>query len=152
VVLFDGYANGHFIFFMNIHDTQREFIVLRGDKLISSSSISYTNKLEVHLHDKNEISKALSDMGVQFIIVESENMSGLEIYTIFREMLNKSAQFKLCKTIDIKSNKKRFENVKLLVYENLMRPGINPDQELKLRLPVIGQTLELKMDRILPKQ
>ncbi|MDA3790474.1 MAG: hypothetical protein PF503_18525 [Desulfobacula sp.] len=152
VVLFDGYANGHFIFFMNIHDTQREFIVLRGDKLISSSSISYTNKLEVHLHDKNEISKALSDMGVQFIIVESENMSGLEIYTIFREMLNKSAQFKLCKTIDIKSNKKRFENVKLLVYENLMWPGINPDQELKLRLPVIGQTLELKMDRILPKQ
>lgn len=152
VIWFDGYANGQFIFFVNIHDKKKEMVVLRGDKLISSSSISYTNKLEIHLHNEDEILKKLSAMGVQFIVVESINVSGLEIYTRFREMLKNESIFKLIKTIDVKSNNKTLENMKLLVYKKLDWAALDPEQELILRLPVVGQTLKLRMSRVLPKK
>lgn len=149
VVFFDGYANGQFIYFMGIFDEKREFVVLRGDKLISSSSISYTNRLKIHLNNKSEIAKALTDMGVQFVIVESKNLSRLDIYNQLRDMLADNSQFKLLKTIPVKSNREQLNQMNLLIYENRHWLGINSDQVIKLRLPVVGQELNVPLKRVL---
>jgi len=73
-------------------------------KIISSSSINYKHKLKIHLNNKDEIVQAIHDMGVQFIVVESRNVSNLEIYDEFRDLLNDESRFKLHKSIEVESN------------------------------------------------
>jgi len=148
VVLFEGYANGQFIFFFRILDNDREFVVLRGDKIISSSSISYKHKLKIHLNNKDEIAQAIHDMGVQFIVVESQNVSNLEIYDEFRDLLNDESRFRLHKSIEVESNIPMLKDQKLLIYECLDWKGSKDGAVLKLRLPVVGQTIEIEMDRL----
>lgn len=151
VVLFEGYANGQCIFFFRIHDNDREFVVLRGDKIISSSSINYKHKLKIHLNNKDEIVQAIHDMGVQFIVVESRNVSNLEIYDEFRGLLNDESRFRLHKSIEVESNIPMLKDQRLLIYECLGWKGSKDGTVLKLRLPVVGQTLEIEMDRLIKK-
>jgi hypothetical protein len=70
----------------------------------------------IHLHNKEEILNTLCDMGVQFIVVESRNVSGIEIYDEFREVLRDESKFRLHKVIDVKSNTVNLINQKLLIY------------------------------------
>ena len=151
IVLFDGYLNGQFIYFLRIIDKEREFVVLRGDKLISSSSISYKNQLKIHLNNEEEIKKSLVKMGVHLVVVESKNLSKLDIYDRFRRMLSEDPQFKKLKSIKVESNRKELVNTKLLIYENLSWTGLNSDSVIKLRLPVVGQELSLPLKRVLQK-
>ena len=152
LILVDGYAHSQFIYFVRILDTDRKFIVLRGDKLLASSSISYTNKLQIHLHTKEEIAKALSDFGVQFIVVESTNISNVQIYDKLRELLSDNAHFALRRSIPIESNIAKLENQNLLVYEDVNYKGINKNATLNLRLPVVGQSINMELKRIIPRK
>ncbi len=149
VIFFEGYANSQFIFFARKHDPDRQFVILRGDKLISSSSLSYKKKLEIHLHDKEEIHKAFSDLGVQFAVVESINISGMKIYDELRDLLRDSSRFKLHKKVKVKSNISSLKDQTLLVYENLGYEEVTEDQVLHLRLPIVGQTIKVKLKKIL---
>ena len=97
------------------------------------------------------MNKALTDMGVQFIVVEADNPSGLEIYDTFRELLRDKSEFKLHKVIPVQSNHYKLEGQRLLIYENLHWPGVTPNKELHLRLPVVGQTIEIKLEKILDR-
>ena len=149
VILFDGYANGHFIFFVNVNDRNRDFIVLRGDKLITSSSIKYKNMIQYHLKTNKEIYDAIVHMGVQLIVVESVNVSQLEIYAELRKLLKDESKFKLIKTFEIITNRSELKGHTLLVYKNQNWPGVDPEQPLILNLPVIGKKIEFKMKRVL---
>ena len=149
LIFFDGYANGQFIFFARIHDPERKSLIIRGDKLISSSSIFYDNKLKIHLHTRDEIDKALSELGIQFVIVESVNISNIEIYDTLRELLRDKSCFRLHKAISVNSNYDDLKMQKLLIYENLRYKGVTENQMLNLNLPVVGQKIKLKLEEIL---
>ncbi len=150
VIFFEGYANGQFIFFARKHDTDRQFVILRGDKILSSSSISHRNKLKIHLHDREEIYKALSDFGVHFVVVESADISNIKIYRELRNLLRDTSLFKLHKTIQVESNNTSLKNQNLLVYENLgYKKDLVKDQILNLRLPIVGKTIKMKLKKIL---
>lgn len=149
VIFFDGYANGQFIFFARKHDPDRQFVILRGTKIISSSSVSYRNKLEIHLHETEEIYKTFSDMGVQFAVVESGNVSGIKIHDELRKLLRDSSRFKLHKMIQVKSNMPALKDQNLLVYENLGYEEMAENQVLRLRLPIVGKTIQVKLEKIL---
>ena len=48
IVLFDGYNNGYFTYFMRALDPKKSMYVLRGDKLLSSSSVFSSYQLEIN--------------------------------------------------------------------------------------------------------
>jgi len=148
IVFFEGYANGQFIFFARIHDHGKKLLILRGDKIISSSAITYKHKLAIHLKNKEEMLNAIHDMGVQFIVIESMNISDLEIYDEFRELLTDQTRFKLHKVIEVKSNLHELRNQTLLVYEYLSWKGIRNGKMLRLRLPIVGKTIEIQMEKL----
>ena len=152
VIFVDGYAHSQFIFFVRAADSDRKFILLRGDKLLASSSISYTYKLQIHLHNKEEIAKTLSDLGVQFVVVESQNVSNVGIYDKLRELLQDSSHFALHKVIPVESNLGKLKNQNLLIYENLNYKSIKQDAVLNLRLPVVGHSINMQLKRILPER
>lgn len=140
-VFFDGRNNGYFTYFMRALDPQRSMHVLRGEKLLSSSSISTRNRLQVHVRSKDDILKVLDGYGVEYVVVESENRFGPAPHTWLRELL-KTDLFKLEKTVDVNSNHGSLYLQKLLVYKYLDRKVPSADY-LELRVPVVGTTIRV---------
>lgn len=147
-VFFDGYNNGYFTYFMRAQDPQRSMWVLRGDKLLTSTSIGGRNKLEVHIEDAAGIDQLLDRFGPQFIVVESRNTIKLPAHDVLREHLKASDDYQLRKTIPVDtgepSTRQPLDDIDLLVYEHVNRPQPTGGV-LELRLPVVGQTLQIPL-------
>jgi hypothetical protein len=146
-VFVDAYNNGYFTYFMRAQDDARSMYVLRADKLLASSSISAKNKLEVHAQNKEDILEILGEYGIEFIVVESRDVSGIEIFKEFRGLLN-NGPFKLVKRIPVDSSRPILYNQELLVYRYLERKPITGDT-LTLHLPVVGQTIKIPLRHLL---
>ena len=148
VIFFEGLANGQFIFFVRKHDSKKQFVILRGSKIITSSSLDYRDKLIVHLDSADAIHRALCDLNVQYVVVESVNLSEIKIYDELRELLRDTSRFELRNTINIKTNIRSLMGQDLLVYENLNYDNNIGNQTIKLRLPLVGKTIEVRLKKI----
>lgn len=144
-VLFDGYNNGYFTYFMRALDPKRSMYVLRGDKLLSSSSIFSNHWLEINAFYKEDIKKIIDDYGISCIVVESRETSNIEIHRIFREFLA-SGPFQLIREIMVDSNRENLKNQTLKIYRYLqLKP---PTAEyLTIKLPIVGQNLKIPYRR-----
>lgn len=140
-VFFDGYNNGYFTYFMRAKDPERSMYVLRGDKLITSSSIAPYNKMAVHANTSDDIKKILDDYSVEYVVVESENRIGPKSHDILRELL-KTGSFDLEKRIPIKTNRAVLSNQDLLIYRYRERKQPTADF-IVLHLPVVGKTIRV---------
>jgi hypothetical protein len=147
-VFFDGYNNGYFTYFMRALDPKRSMWVLRGDKLLTSTSIGGSRRLEVHIDDPAGIDSLFDRFGPQFIVVESRNTIGLPAHATLREHLSSSPNFVLRETIPVNtgnpSTREPLQDLDLLVYERVNRPPATGGV-LELHLPVVGQTLEIPL-------
>jgi hypothetical protein len=147
-VFFDGYNNGYFTYFMRALDPARSMYVLRGDKLLSSTSIAGRNRLEVHAEDERDIIGILEQYGVQYVVVEDKNTIKIPIHDVLRRILKQNSRFELAKTIPVDtgspSTREPLAGVTLLIYEMRDR-GAPKDGILELRLPVVGQTLRVPL-------
>jgi hypothetical protein len=147
-VFFDGYNNGYFTYFMRALDPDRSMFVLRGDKLLSSTSIAGRNRLEVHAEDASDIIGILEQYGVQYVVVEDKNTIKIPIHGVLRRVLERNDRFELVKTIPVDtgspSTREPLDGVSLLIYEVHDR-GAPKDGILELRLPVVGQTLRVPL-------
>jgi hypothetical protein len=150
VLFFEGYANGQFIFFVKKHDLKRQFVILRGSKIITSSSLNYRDKLIIHLNDADDIYRTLSDLNVHIVVVESVNTSGIGIYDELLELLCDTSRFALRKTVNIKTNIKSLIGQDLLIYENLNYNRNIGNQTINLRLPLVGKSVQVKLKKITP--
>lgn len=145
-VFFDGYNNGYFTYFMRALDAERSMYVLRGDKLLSSTSIAGSNRLAVHVEGRDGIVDLLDRYGPQFVVVEDRNTIGIPVHDTLRELLKEDGRFKLVESIrvdtGVPSTREPLRDVTLLIYEDTQRK--TPDEGiLELRLPVVGQTLRI---------
>ena len=147
-VFFDGYNNGYFTYFMRAQDPNRSMWVLRGDKLLTSTSIAGGNMLEVHIDDEAGIAELFDRFGPQFIVVESDNRIGPKQHTMLREHLASSDDYALRKTIAVDTGQPTtrapLRDLNLLVYERMNRT-VPTGGILELRLPVVGQTLQIPL-------
>ena len=140
-VFVDAYNNGYFTYFMRALDEDKSTYVLRADKLLTSSSISSNNWLEVHVHSTDGIKQILDDYGVDLIVIENRDVSGIEIHQKFREYL-KNGPFQLLKSIDVSSSRPVLQNQQLLIYRYLDRKPAT-ENYIKLKLPIVGQTINV---------
>lgn len=145
-VFFDGYNNGYFTYFMRALDPDESMYVLRGDKLLSSTSIAGKNRLEVHVEGSQGIRSVLDRFGPQFIVVEDRNTIGIPVHGKLRDMLQGDSGFRLRRSIAVEtgspSTRLPLEGVSLLIYEDMERKEPE-DGVLELRLPVVGQTIRV---------
>jgi hypothetical protein len=142
-VFVDAYNNGYFTYFMRALDDERSMYVLRADKLLASSSIGAKHWLEIHAHDKRDILEILGKYGIELIVVESKDVSGVEIYKEFRELL-RTGPFTLIKRIPVDASRPTLKNQELLVYRYLKRKPIS-GKTLTLHLPIVGKTIEVPL-------
>lgn len=140
-VLFDGYNNGYFTYFMRASDSNKSMYVLRGDKLLSSSSVFSNHWLEINAFSKDDIKKIIDEYGISCIVVESRETSNIEIHRIFREYLA-SGPFQLIHEIMVDSNRDNLKNQKLKIYRYLQLKPPTADY-LYIKLPIVGQNLKI---------
>ncbi|MDX2463004.1 MAG: glycosyltransferase family 39 protein [Porticoccus sp.] len=142
MVFFDGYRDGYFTYFMRANDEERSMYVLRGDKLLTSSSITIQNRLEIHAHHISDINDLFTQYGVEYAVVEVPDPFEIEIHQILRDYL-KSEAFVLEESFDIKSSSSILNGRQLLVYRRLDWEPLKASS-IKLRLPVVGKTITVK--------
>jgi hypothetical protein len=145
-VFYDGYNNGYFTYFMRALDPERSMYVLRGDKLLTSSAISSKNRLEVHADSREDIQSILAKYGVQYIVIESRDESGLDIHQQLRGFLH-DGPFELDKSIEVESTRPPLRGQQILIYKYLNRQPITADY-MELRLPVVGQTIRVPIRKL----
>lgn len=150
-VFVDAYHNGYFTYFARQADHERRSYVLRGDKLLSSSSIIGGHWEEVHASSEADILKIFDELAVKAVVVESLNYSDLEIHAMLRTLLQDETLFEHVRSIPITSNRvmssapgtPRFDENTLELYRyREAKDAITGD--INLRLPVVGKTIVKK--------
>lgn len=147
IVFIDAYNNGYLTYFFRQQDPNRSTYVLRGDKILTSASISAKHWLEVHASTYDDFRKILKQNAVSIIVVEDRDYTGLAPHKAFREFL-KTDQFRLVDTIPITANRNisilpgspPLNGRSLLIYENKAAAD-QPEGKLILKLPVVGRTI-----------
>lgn len=143
-VFFDGWNNGYFTYFVRANDPKRSMYVLRGDKLLSSSSVQPNIRLKVHAQGRKDIRGLLQEYGVQYIVVESKEPLDLEIHRELRRYL-KEGPFKLAKQIPVKSQSRTpLAGQELKIYRYTNAKALTKDY-MELRLPVVGKTIKVRV-------
>jgi len=143
-VFFDGHNNGYFIYFTRAFDPKRSLIILRGDKLLSSSSIMPRQWLKVHAHSRTDLENMIKEYGPSHIVVEAEHRSDILIHQEFRKFLDQGP-FRLVSEIPVQSNRSPLRGQTLKIYEYLNSQPMTAKQ-LELRLPIVGQTVRVSVD------
>ncbi len=138
-VFFDGRHKNYFIYLMRALNNKKSIFVLRGDKLLTSSSITPGHWLKTHAHSSEDIEKIFDNYGIVYIVVEKEDWTGIKIHQELRSFLD-SGPFKLVKEIPINTN--RWQPQTLRIYEYLNAMPMAADY-LKLDLPSIGKVLHV---------
>lgn len=140
-VLFDGYNNGYFTYFMRALDPERSMYVLRGDKLLSSSSVFSKNWLEINAFSQEDIEKIINDYGIACVVVESRDVMDIEIHRLLRTYLA-TGPFQLMHEVNVDSNRENLINQTLKIYRYLQLKPAAADY-LYLKLPIVGQSLKI---------
>ena len=144
-VLIDAYNNGYFTYFIRSLDPARSTVVLRGDKLLSSSAV-WRGQLTIHAHNESDIRDILDKYGVTIIVIETRDYTGIPINRLLRSFLQ-SEDFELIKEIPIESNSGPLSDNSLKIYRYLKAKPPNAEF-ITLELPIVGQTLKVPMKKL----
>lgn len=143
-VLIQAHNNGYFTYFVRQFDPRRRTVVLRGDKLITSSAIEATTWLKVHAQSREDIREMLSRNKVSMVVAESHDWTGLPIHKDFLEYL-KTDHFKLLRTIPIQSSMHELPSTHLNIYA-FVAPVETAAQDLTLDVPLAGKRVRVPAD------
>lgn len=142
-VFFDGYNNGYFTYFMRAADPQKSMYVLRADKLLTSSAINNSIWLEVHAKTEADIERMLQEYGVELVVLESRDVSGIAIHQMLRRLVGGEG-FQQLASIKVESNREPLQAQTIDIYRYLRAKPITA-QFLTLKLPVVGQTITVPL-------
>ena len=140
VVMYEGYSNGRFTYFMRALDPERSMWVLRGDKVLSSTALLETwGASEVFAETEEDIEEILRRFGVQYLVVESRNITKLEIHELFRNFMQ-TGPFELELEVPVEGTRRYVVDQSLLVYRYL-DSGPAQVQEITIPVPLVGRTI-----------
>lgn len=147
IILFHGYLEGNFIFYVRKYDVHKDMIVLRSNKMLYTVNVFSDYGMLELAHDKKQILTLLNDYGIRYLIVESKDLENASIISHLRSLLS-SKDFELIKEFPVSSNQARYNDMKLLVYEyKNYTPATK--KELKIHLLTVGRELSIRLDDLL---
>ena len=141
-VLVDAFNNGYFTFFIRKFDPQKRIFVFRGDKLFSSSAIESSTWLKIHAHSQQDLKDILDKNGIDLIVVESSDYTGLSIHKKFRDYLQ-TDDFIREASFPIKSSLPRYRNQSLDIYR-YRYPNLKKSEDIIIRLPIVGKVIRIR--------
>lgn len=133
---------GYFVFFVRKHDDARDLVVLRSDKVLTTSLMSELSH-EERVSSPAEIEPLLKRYGTRFVVLE-DHPTGSEVLDWLRD-LTRTDRFILRERFPTHSRDPRLTGVSVAVYEYLDAQPPAPDAELDMNLPLAGRQIRLPL-------
>ena len=146
-ILYSGVIDtSYFVFFVRKYDPDRTFIVLRSDKIFATSRM---NKIIAErVQSKAQIHELLQKYGVGYVVLE-EMPSTSQALEWLREEAH-SDRFILRETIPFDTDFRWLKQAALGVYEYKDARPAAPEEVLDMDIPLMGETLRIRMKDLLP--
>jgi hypothetical protein len=146
-VLFSGPVDtGYFSFFMRKHDATRQTVVLRADKLLTTSlmsSVGYRDRIQ----SPSEIYPLLQTFGTRFIVIEDRPSGSVVLDWLRTELTTDNFIERL--RIPIDTTERRLRGVPLVVYEYRDATEPDPMAAVDIDIPLVGQHVHLPLAELI---
>lgn len=137
---------GYFAFFVRKHDPAQRLVVLRSDKILTTSLMAELS-VEDRISRPEDIYTLLDQFGTRFVVLE-DRPSGSEVIEWLREAAQ-SNRFSERRRFQTNSRDPRLRGVALVVYEYLDHGPPAPDAQLDMRLPLVGREIHVPLRDLL---
>jgi hypothetical protein len=142
-ILFSGPVDtGYFVFFVRKHDPERQHVVLRADKLLTTSRMGRSS-IQDRIKEPHEIYALLKKYGTRYIVLE-DHPSDSRVIDWLREEV-KTSQFAERLRIPIVTADKRLIGISLAIFEYLEAQPPDPTAELDLNVPLVGRQVRVPL-------
>jgi hypothetical protein len=142
-VLFSGPVDtGYFVFFVRKHDPAQHLIVLRSDKVLTTSEMGAVD-VEERISRREDIYDVLRRFGTRFVVIE-DRPAGSRVLDWLRDEL-KASRFAERQRYQTRATDRRLRGVDIVVYEYLDATPPAPDAVLDLHLPVVGRDIRVPL-------
>ena len=146
-VLFDSDLDtGYFMFFVRKHDPVSRLLVLRADKLLTTTQVDPSGPGN-RVHTGDEVYELLQRFGVQWVVVEERRAGPLALRLLHDEL--KTDRFAERRRIPIESRDVQARDLDLVVYEYKDARPPDPNAELDLALPMANREIRLRIGDLL---
>jgi hypothetical protein len=143
-ILFDGWYDGNFIYYVRKHDEDRRIIVLRGSKLLVSFATFKWAWFKELISQKKDIIKIIKGYGVRYVVIEEKDVFESKSLVLFRNTLATSNKFMLVKKIPIDTSINGLKNTNLLIYRYTGRDGF-VYEDITLPFPGMGRVVKVRI-------
>jgi hypothetical protein len=149
-VLFSGDVDtGFFSFFVRKHDRARQLVVLRSDKVLTTSRNARVS-VEDRIERREQIYEVLRRFGVRYVVLE-DRQSQSRVLEWLREELH-SNRFVERKRIAFATTDPRLRGQSLAVYEFTDATAPDKDAILDMHLPLVGQSVTVKLSDLIERK
>jgi len=138
---------GAFVFFVRKHDPARRLVVLRSDKLLTTSLMGQVS-VEDRIRSPQEIYPLLDRYGTKFIVIE-DMPSGSIVLDWLRDEL-RGDRFIERRRIGVDQSDSSRRGPSLVVYEYKDARPPDPDAEIDLNLPLVGREIRVRLSALRP--
>jgi hypothetical protein len=146
-IMFSGPVDtGYFVFFARKHDPLGRHVILRSDKVFTTSRMSRSS-YENRIKDRQEIYDLLKKYGTRFIVIE-DRPADARVLEWFREEL-KTDHFVERHRIPIVTNDRRLRDVSLAIYEYKDAQPPDPNVDLQLNVPLVGRAVSVPLHELI---
>jgi hypothetical protein len=133
---------GYFVFFVRKHDPGRQAIVLRADKILTTSrmlELNFANRT----NRPEEIEPLLQRFGVGYVVIEDRRYPAGPLSWLGE--LVQTSDFSLRQRINIESRDLRMTGATLSIYEYLARTPADADATLTMDIPLMNDRIEVPL-------
>jgi len=149
-VLFSGDVDtGFFPFFIRKHDAARRLVVLRADKVLTTSFMDQSS-VEDRIERPDEIYGVLRKFGTRYVVVE-DRPSQSRVLTWLQEEL-RSSNFIERKRIPIGTSDARLRGTSLAVYEFTGATPPDKDAILSMQMPLVAQSVSVRLSDLIARK
>ena len=142
-VLFSGDVDsGFFVFFVRKHDEARRLVVLRADKILTTSRLG-NPAVEDRIERPDAIRPILAELGVGYVVIE-DRPSESKVLEWLRSELTSDAYVERLR-VPIESTDRRLRGTDLVVYQVRNTPNHASDARVEVRLPVISAEVDVAL-------
>jgi hypothetical protein len=149
-IMFSGEIDsGLFVFFVRKYDPDRAQIVLRADKVLTTSFMQHA-AIEERISSPAEIFDALQRFGTRYVVVE-ERATNVRVLGWVQEAVHTDS-FRELYRAPLVSDDPRMPNAWIGVYEYRHATAPAADAVLDIKLPIAGQRLAVPVRELLDRR
>jgi hypothetical protein len=146
-VLFSGPVDtGYFVFFVRKHDPRSRHVVLRSDKILTTSQM-HRSSVENRISSREEIYELLRRYGTRFVVIEDRATDAYVLEWLREEL--RSSRFIERQRIPIETSDARLRGVSLVIYEYRDAQAPKPTAELELHVPLVGRKVKVPLAELI---